>query len=456
MDLSEQRYLSRCGKSYQLPNMTGGVAILPVSGGADSSYLAILLHQLFPAVDFRMVFTDTGTPDNPVEDPGVYETLDKLEEFLGKKVERLIPEKGLFEIIDQFGGYLPDSRSRYCTRILKKVPFEKWLQQFAGLQKYMFVGIRSDESGRVAFSLDEVETVMPFVDMGLTREDIFAGLQRTIGVPRMYEGRTRSGCTVCPFQRRAEHVYLLQRKPIEFLKGERYEKLSDNDLARWEEAIPLWKDTGSSANWLTLPKPEEGEIEGKRASRAPDLFGARIYVGAEFFMDGFPGMGEFCWHQRVVSVAPTLHHLKDQLDDRYQHLLSTSEVYQMSPDDVRRNARFAIYVIELPSAVFDPEGPKDQAFTWTQGWAYKQLRHIVSWVTRALHAEGERQSANRKVRSELSVLAEWRDNSAETLRQAKEELGAVVNSQWYRANENEREMTEEEELSYLPCPMCSL
>ena len=236
------------------------------------------------------MFTDTGTKENPVEEPEVYATLDKLEAYLGKKIERLIPEKGLFEIIDQYGGYLPGAQTRYCTRVLKKVPFERWLKQFAGVDKFMFVGIRADEPGRVAFTLDEVETVMPFVEMGLTREDVFAGLQRTIGISSMYQRRTRSGCSVCPFQRRSELVGLLQQKPVEFLKGERCEKVDVNDLARWEEAMPLWKDSGISANWLTLPKPDDGEIEGKTAKRAPDLFGSRIYVGGEFFMDGFIGM----------------------------------------------------------------------------------------------------------------------------------------------------------------------
>lgn len=443
-------------KPFELPDMEGGVPIIPVSGGADSSYLAILLHALFPEVPWRLVFTDTGTAENPVEEPEVYTALDRLEVYLGKKIERLMPEKGLFEIIEQYGGFLPGHQSRYCTRMLKKVPFERWLKQFAGVDKFVFVGIRADEAGRVAFDLAETETIMPFVQMGLTREDIFRGLEATVGIPAMYRRRTRSGCFMCPFQRRSELVGLLQEKPTEFLKAEGCEHVAVSDLARWSDGIPLWKDSGIAANWLTLPKPDEGEIAGKKALMAPDLFGARIYVGGEFFTDGWPGCAEFVWHQRVVSVAPTLHHIKGQLADRYHHLLATAEVYGMTPEQVRRQIKFGIWVVELPSSVFDPQGPREKGYTWQSGWAYKQLRHIVSWTTRALHAEGMRQIAASSVSSELSVQAEWRDSAKAGLQEATFELGCIVASQWFKPAEEKREETEEERLTFLPCPMCSL
>lgn len=442
---------------YELPDMEGGVPIIPVSGGADSAYLAILMHRMFPDVPWRMVFTDTGTLEHPVEEPAVYETLDRLETYLGKKIERLIPEKGLFEVIAQYKGFLPGHESRYCTRILKKIPFERWLQQFAGFDKFVFVGIRADEPGRVAFSLDEVETEMPFVEMGLRREDIFAGLRQTIGVPKLYRRRTRSGCFSCPFQRRSELVGLLQERRDDYLKSERCEKLATADLERWkQEAMPLWKDTGIAANWLTLPTPDEGEIQGRKAKMAPDLFGSRIYVGGELFTDGYIAADEFVWHQRVVSVAPTLHHIKAQLDDRYRHLLATAEVYEMTPEEVRRQAKFAIWVVELPSVVFDPEGPREKGYTWQSGWAYAQLRHIVGWVTRALQAHGMRQQASMEVRSELSVFAEWRDAARDGLDNAVEEVGQILASQWYQPSEKECGTSVAETLAYLPCPMCSI
>jgi len=457
MDLSETKFLKpTCGNSYQLPDMSDGVAIIPVSGGADSSFLAILLHQLFPEVPWRMVFTDTGTPENPVEDVGVHESLDRLEAFLGKPIERLVPKEGLWELVAKHGNFLPGPSARYCTRILKQQPFARWLKQFDGAKKYMAVGIRSDEAERLAFTLPDTETLMPMVDMGITRADVFQGLAKTIGIPSFYRRRTRSGCALCPFMRKTEILALYQERPIEFLKGERCEKVAPGDLQRWNDAMPLWKDSGISANWQGLPKPDSGEISGKKAKRAPDLFGARIYVAGEFFEDGGMFGNPFVWHQRVVAISPTLHGIKQQIDDRYQHLLHTAEVYDMEPEDVRRDAKFAIWVVELPSHCFDPEGPKQPGYTFQEGWSLRQIGHIVSWVTRALNAELMRQTAEKEVRSELSVQAEWRDSAREGLKSVKEELGQIVTSQWYQPQEKQREESEEEQLKHLVCPMCSI
>jgi len=72
---------------------TKDLYLLPVSGGGDSAALAILLHTMFPEIPFRMVFTDTLA-----EEPEIYDVLDRLERYVGRKIERIVPEKGLFEI----------------------------------------------------------------------------------------------------------------------------------------------------------------------------------------------------------------------------------------------------------------------------------------------------------------------------------------------------------------------
>lgn len=93
--------------TYQIPgNPETDVYLLPVSGGADSTALAILLHEIAPEIDFRMVFTDTGA-----EEKETIESLDRLEIWLGKKIER-IGEKSLFSLIEEFNGFLPSPRDR--------------------------------------------------------------------------------------------------------------------------------------------------------------------------------------------------------------------------------------------------------------------------------------------------------------------------------------------------------
>lgn len=453
MDLSEtNRPEFKVCKGFDLPGSVTDMHIIPVSGGADSTWLAILMHKLFPSVNFTLLFTDTHA-----EEPEIYESLDRLEAFLGKKIERISHDLGLFGLISKYGGFLPSGSARFCTKDLKLLPFQKWLKKHDHQNKYIYVGIRADETFRVAFTLKDAETVMPFIELGMKREDIFNGLSRTIGIPKFYTRRTRSGCSNCPMQRLSELVGLQQERPIEFHQGQSLEKVSKKDLDRWTEAVPLWKDSGLARNWQTLPVPHEGDIEKGRLAKATDLFGNRIWVAAEFFMDGMPGCGSFIWHQRVISFSPSLHHIMGQIDDRYQHLLSTCEVYGMTTDDVRRDAKFAIYYVELSSEVFDPTGPNEQgSYTWRQGMAYKQIAHVVGWATRALHAEGLRQQAAKTVRSELTVQYEWIESSKAALAQTTEEVGSILLSQWYAPSEVEREMDEEEVLTTLPCPMCSL
>ena len=173
-----------------------------------------------------------------------------------------------------------------------------------------------------------------------------------------------------------------------------------------------------------------------------------------------PGSAPFIWHQRVVSFSSTLAGIRKQLDGRYQHLLSAPEVYEMTPDDVRQRAKFAIWYVELPDSVFDPAGIQsagdDRSYTWHQGKSYRQIRHVVDWVTRALHAEFQRRQAALSP-ALLSVEHEWTESAKDALRTACAPIGSVLLSEWYAPSEAEEEpQTEEEVLRRIPCPMCQI
>lgn len=444
-----------CLNGFDIEDEPGMIHCLPISGGADSSALAVLLHEKFPHIDFKMVTTDTMA-----EEKETYEFLDLIENVTGKKIERIKPKHGLFELIEKYKGYLPSSQSRWCTRELKLVPFKKWISQFNGQPMTMYVGIRADESSRVAFSIEGVETVMPFKEMGWTRDNVFGYLSQTIGVPAPYQTRTRSGCSVCPFVRRQEVVGLLQRRPEEFERGMRYEKLSPEDELRHQPGIPLWKDSGIAPNWQSMPMPLTDEaLDGKKID-SNDIFGARgLFVAGEFFLDAMPGDMPFTWHQRLISYSPTLAGIKRQVNDRYQHLLRTAEVYEMSPFEVRQKAKFAIWYVELDAAVFDTEGPRGKSYTWQSGQSYAMVRHITDWVMRVLHAEFMSRQASTPVKSELSVEYEWMQSAKEGVSAAQASgnpMGRVVASAWHQPKEEEPVLSAEEELALLPCPMCNI
>jgi hypothetical protein len=130
----------------------------------------------------------------------------------------------------------------------------------------------------------------------------------------------------------------------------------------------------------------------------------------------------------------------------------------MSNDDVRQQAKFAIWYVEYPVGEFDTEGPRGKSYTWQQGSSYAQIQHLTDMLTRALQAEALRQQAQRTGHSEVSFEYEWTQDSIAALQRAEasgRSLGHVVDSMWHTPIENQ-EQDEEESISLKPCPMCTV
>lgn len=198
--------------------------MLMLSGGKDSTALAIYMRDRVPEMEY--VFCDTDK-----ELPETYEYLTKLEYFLGKKIERLRDDRGFDHWLHVYGGYLPSSTMRWCTRMLKIKPFEKYVGED---EVMMYVGIRADED-RTAYvsTKPNIKTVLPFKEAGITIDDVHRILEESgVGLPAYYDWRTRSGCYFCFFQRRAEWVGLLERHPDLFEKAKEYEKF-DEETGEW-------------------------------------------------------------------------------------------------------------------------------------------------------------------------------------------------------------------------------
>ncbi|MDB5343260.1 MAG: phosphoadenosine phosphosulfate reductase [Schlesneria sp.] len=189
--------------------------ILSLSGGKDSTALAIYLRDRIS--DMEYVFCDTQK-----ELKETYDYLDKIEAYLGKPVIRLCDERGFDHWLDVFGGFLPSSQMRWCTKILKIKPFEKYVGEDDVL---MYVGIRADEN-RLAYvsAKPNIKPVYPFKEDGIVRDDVIRILEETIGLPEYYSWRTRSGCYFCFFQRKAEWVGLLEQHPDLYKMAMQYEK----------------------------------------------------------------------------------------------------------------------------------------------------------------------------------------------------------------------------------------
>jgi hypothetical protein len=198
--------------------------VLSLSGGKDSSALAVYLRDRIP--DLKYVFCDTRK-----ELKETYEYLGTLEAYLGKEIIRLHDDRGFDHWWKLYGDYLPSSQMRWCTKMLKIKPFERWVERDLGNEQVlMYVGIRADEDERKAYvsTKPNITAVYPFREAGIDGDGVRQILENAgVGFPSYYEWRTRSGCFFCFFQRRIEWVGLLERHPALFEQAKAYEKSDD-------------------------------------------------------------------------------------------------------------------------------------------------------------------------------------------------------------------------------------
>lgn len=471
----DARFASLVSGCYTLPGTVGyDRYMIPCSGGADSTAMAILLHDLYPDVDFQMFFTDTLA-----ESPELLASLDRLERFLGKPILRLIPNKGLYEKIDDYKGFLPSSQSRWCTRELKLVPYEAYVAGLrAGQQTiYAMVGIRADEPERTGLVSHEsyIETELPFKALGIRREHVFQILEQTIGVPAFYYYRTRSGCGPCPFQRKAELVGLLEHEPEVFATGQRYEKLSDADLARFpENAVQLEEECGASTNWLTLPIPPD--VDASQASRwvpvkwgkaqkkddpVMSLFGgepmASLWVGAEFLVNPAIG-GTGVWWQRIVSFSTTRAGIQAQLQSHYEHRIQTPEVkHHLTVEEMKAELKLAFFLIQVPQRLMDTGKVAQGSYVWSgDRSSYSRLKHLYLWARRSLHAEGLKREVRKYAKYQDRPLSWGYEQYELTNRELQKLTGEVGEVLGMARIHPEDVIHEEYDDRKVACFMCSI
>jgi len=233
--------------------------VLGISGGKDSAALAVILHKKIPQMEY--FFCDTHK-----ELPETYEYLDKLRARLGIKITYLCSDTGFDHWLEVYNGYLPSPRMRWCTRMLKIIPFE----QFVGDDDVIsYVGIREDENrlgylstkpnikalypfrvrGNKDGNAENDESIIKYLEdegikldfKGYIKEDIENILEESgIGMPEYYKWRSRSGCYFCFFQRKYEWVMLAEKHPSLFEEAMNYEKNhSDGRNYNWVEGETL-------------------------------------------------------------------------------------------------------------------------------------------------------------------------------------------------------------------------
>ena len=233
--------------------------ICGISGGKDSSALAVYLRDSVPEMEY--FFCDTGA-----ELPETYEYLTRLQVILGKPITRLNATRGFDHWFEVFRGTLPSPQMRWCTKNMKIKPIEAWIGDAPAVS---YVAIRADESNRKGYisTKSNIQSRFPFIEDGVDREGVMRILEDAgIGLPKYYEWRTRSGCYFCFYQRKAEWIGLAERHPELFERAVAIERkvLQDvgvsGDADFRERAMRGRQYTWSGGETLIELRSRKGEI----------------------------------------------------------------------------------------------------------------------------------------------------------------------------------------------------
>lgn len=183
------------------------IEVVALSGGKDSTALAMRLHETRPSEDRVYLCTPTGD-----ELPDVAAHWEKLGRWLGRPLTKPNAPT-LRQVIDTMKA-LPSHRMRFCTRMIKIQPCLAWIRQQSEPVR-LFVGLRADEEERQGLYSNEVETVFPLREWGWGLREVTTYLgSNGICVP------PRTDCARCPYQRLSDWFNLWLHYPAIYADAE--------------------------------------------------------------------------------------------------------------------------------------------------------------------------------------------------------------------------------------------
>ncbi len=156
--------------------------VMGISGGKDSGALAIYLFRKYPELEIEYYFTDTGK-----ELQETYNLISNIEKLTGRTVTKIEAadrshEDPFDHFLKLYGGYLPSSNARWCTKKLKLEPFEKWVGNDPVIS---YVGIRGDEDREGYISKkNNIQSIFPF-RKNIWSEDVTRRLLKNNNIPEL-------------------------------------------------------------------------------------------------------------------------------------------------------------------------------------------------------------------------------------------------------------------------------
>lgn len=141
--------------------------IIPISG-KDSLTTAIVQINRQPNLNYEFIYNDTGA-----ELPETYEWINKIEQQLNIKINKI--GESLIDIM-HLSGFLPSQKARYCTRLSKIHPMEKFIGKDESI---IYIGLRADEPLRVGYqSTKNIKAVYPLREMNINIDLVYKILDK--------------------------------------------------------------------------------------------------------------------------------------------------------------------------------------------------------------------------------------------------------------------------------------
>lgn len=193
--------------------------LVGVSGGKDSTAMAIALQELEPRHDYSFAITPTGR-----ELPVMIDHWKRLEDLLNAPLIR-VPAPTLNDLIIRQRA-LPNFQMRWCTRMVKIQPFMAWAASQSPATTC--IGIRADEvlgdsprEGTDWKGIDGITQDFPLVRWGWGLEKVKSYLkEKGIVIP------PRTDCDICFYQRLIEWFELWRDHIDRWMEGEAYESFT--------------------------------------------------------------------------------------------------------------------------------------------------------------------------------------------------------------------------------------
>lgn len=187
--------------------------IIAISGGKDSTAMALRLKELNPDIDYDYIITPTGD-----ELPEMVDHWARLERILGKSFIRLTtPENSTLHTLICEHKMLPNHRARWCTITLKIEPVIDYFKTLPS-GSVQYVGLRADEPERKGLYGDDILVKFPMREWGWGLTDVMNYLnEKGICIPK------RTDCARCYAQRLTEWHALWRDQPEIFDHAEQQE-----------------------------------------------------------------------------------------------------------------------------------------------------------------------------------------------------------------------------------------